>query len=115
MFTPEGFRDVARPTNGLVGGEDFREFLRRHIVPAHGFGIRGQQSGDVPGPFRDAIHGLVAIDASLALVPSRHDVADETPLPHGFDLGQAVLGAALLFRPARTILKAEVYPAPKTL
>ena len=42
MFTPEGFRDVTRPTHGLVSREDLRQFLRRDIGPSHGLGVRGE-------------------------------------------------------------------------
>ena len=86
-----------------------------NIGPSHGLGIRGEQGRNVARPFRDAIHGLVAIDASLALVPFRHNAADQTPLPQGLDLNQAILGAVLPFRPARTILKAVVNPTPESL
>ena len=67
------------------------------------------------GPFCNTVHRLAAIDASLSLVPSRYDAADQAGLPHRFHLVQAVLGTALPFRPPRTVLKAEVNPAPKSL
>src|ERR1039458_4138253 len=115
MLAPEAFRDVARPAHGLVGGKYLRQLFRWDIGPAHGFGIEGEQGGHVPGPFCDVIHRLVAIDADLSLVPSRHHIANQAPLPQCFDLRKAFLGAVLLLRPARTILEAEVVTAAKSL
>lgn len=48
VLAPEGFRDVTRPTDGLVGREDLRQFFRGDVIPAYSFGIRERSAGMCP-------------------------------------------------------------------
>src|ERR1035441_4681179 len=100
MLAAKGFRDMARPANGLVMLEGFGNHLEPNLTPRDGLLLWSQQGGRVAGPFLDIVHRFVAKNAGLALTPFRDDALDQATLAQSFDLLQAILCAILLFRPA---------------
>src|SRR5262245_11017367 len=112
MHTPERFRNVAVPANGLRGGEDLGELLGTYLVPF-------DRRMSVPQQGRRMIKTtqhpktLVTIDAAPPQIPVRHDIPQEAVLGISYDLFETLLPAILALRPMCTSIQMKRTPAKK--
>jgi hypothetical protein len=91
--------DVAVPADGPRRGEDFGKLLEPKLVPLDRLVIRSYQGWRMIEAMEWS-KALVAIYTALPFIPLGNYIPHEAVLRISFDLLQALLTAALMFRPA---------------